>query len=104
MEATSEKGSSPSSSILKRPLLIPICDSASAGLLRLRRDDPGSLAGFVSHLREEGRKNSTSLEAIQKDLESEGLRRSLSRILQAVLWCKAASSGPYWYYTQLMDP
>lgn len=88
---------------MKRPLLVPICDSTLAGLMRLRKDDPQALAGFVSHFREQGRRNVAALEVIQRDLESRGLRRSLPRILQAVLWCKAASSGPYWYYTQLVD-
>jgi len=88
---------------LKRPLLVPICDSGLAGLMRLRKDNPEALAAFVAHFREQGRKNLASLEVIQRDLESRGLRRSLPRILQAVLWCKAASSGPYWYYTQLVD-
>lgn len=88
---------------MKRPRLVPVCDSALAGLTRLRKDDPEALAGFISYFREQGRKNLGPLEVIQRDLESRGLRRSLPRILQAVMWCKAASSGPYWYYTQLVD-
>jgi hypothetical protein len=88
---------------MKRPLLVPICDSGLTGLMRLRKDDPAALAEFVSHFREQGRRNLTALEVIQSDLEIRGLRRSLTRILHAVLWCKSASSGPYWYYTQLVD-
>ncbi len=88
---------------LKRPDLIPICDSVVAGVMRLRQDDPAALTRFVVHLREQGRRNLDELLSVQRTLADLGLERTLPRILEAVLWCRAASSGPYWYFMHLIE-
>jgi hypothetical protein len=87
---------------LKRPRLFPIIDRLVAEMLGFaarssatpeRRAQEGQL--FVAHLRTEGRRNIDELRAIQGQLESAGVSRSLARILDAALWSShPAASAP----------
>ena len=84
---------------LKRPRLFPVLDALVAQLLGQPNmpDDPelraDQAARLVVHLRGEGRRNVDALRAIQVRLAAEGCKRSLVRILDAVLWLSHPAAG-----------
>jgi hypothetical protein len=83
---------------IKRPRLIPVCDSYVAATMGVQLGDSsdwGSLLALVSHLREQGRRNLDGLTTIQARLHEAGISRSSVRILDALLWMRARSTGPY---------
>jgi len=79
---------------LKRPLLIPICDSFVAGQMGTTLKGPQETTRLILHLRNEARRdeNLKGLLTIQRHLERAGKKRSLVRILDALLWCTARDS------------
>jgi hypothetical protein len=84
---------------LKRPRLFPLLDALVVQLLGQPNmpDDPELRADhavrLVLHLRDEGRRNSKALRAIQVRLAAEGCERSLVRILDAALWLSHPAAG-----------
>jgi len=83
---------------IKRPKLIPVCDSVVAATMGTALDnssDPWSVGRFVVHLRAQGRENLDSLSAIQERLRVIGFDRSLVRILDSILWTSGLREGPY---------
>jgi hypothetical protein len=79
---------------LKRPLLIPICDSFVAGQMGTTLKGHQETTRLILHLRDEARadQNLRGLLTIQRHLEAAGKKRSLVRILDALLWCTAQDS------------
>lgn len=78
---------------LKRPFLIPVCDSFVQDLLFGKVPSQVDIAGaaavgrtLVRHVRGEARRNLGGLVAIQRYLSSLGIDRSLVRILDLLLW------------------
>jgi hypothetical protein len=83
---------------IKRPKLIPVCDSVVAATMGTTLDnssDPWSVRRFVVHLRSQGRENLESLRTIQQRLHAIGFDRSLVRILDSILWTSGLREGPY---------
>jgi hypothetical protein len=84
---------------LKRPRLFPVLDALVAQLLGQPNvpEDPDIRADqavrLVLHLRREGRRNRTALQAIQTQLAVDGYERSLVRILDAALWLSHPAAG-----------
>jgi hypothetical protein len=79
---------------LKRPLLIPIRDCFVAGQMDTSLKGPQQTTRPILHLRDEAREdaNLKGLLTIQRHLEMAGKKRSLVRILDALLWCTARDS------------
>jgi len=83
---------------IKRPRLIPVCDSyvaATMGIQLADSSDWHSLLELVLHLRTQGQANLASLLTIQTRLSKAGLERTLVRILDALLWMQANERGEY---------
>jgi hypothetical protein len=85
---------------LKRPLLFPVLDSLVAQMLGAAISDDAARSvkverstQLVLHLRREGRENLDGLRELQHRLEQTGVRRSLVRILDAVLWLSHPAAG-----------
>lgn len=82
---------------IKRPRLIPICDSYVASAMGVTFGDEANwrdLLNLVMHLRRQGQTNLDSLVAIQERLRKAGIERSLVRILDALLWMRGDVNGP----------
>jgi hypothetical protein len=83
---------------IKRPRLIPVCDSYVAGMMGVQFNDGFTwrqLLNLVLHLRRQGQANLDELETIQQRLADAGYDRTLVRILDALLWMGFADAGPY---------
>jgi hypothetical protein len=85
---------------LKRPRLFPVLDDFVAVMLgvNMPTDAPAARRVEVSmelllHLRDQGRKNLSALQAIQAALEGEGIERSLVRVFDAMLWFSHPAAG-----------
>lgn len=84
---------------IKRPALIPVCDSRVIELLELPWTSSMSIVEYgcaaIEHIRAQGRANAEQLSAIQAYLAVRGIKRTQVRILDAILWsCHPAS----WYF------
>lgn len=83
---------------LKRPALVPILDSLVVDQLGGRGLDGVAL---VEHVRTEGRRNLNALQGIQRELatlvgsDGQSIRRSMVRILDALLWATHPASALY---------
>lgn len=75
---------------LKRPRLIPVCDSLVLQQTGIRGGLP---VGAITHLRTVGQRNSVALREIQSVLSLYGIERSLVRILDALLWTSHPASA-----------
>jgi len=71
---------------LKRPRLIPVCDSYVLGLMGIPGQDAGSGVALVECLRSLRRQWTQPLEQLQRSLTSRGYDRSLARIADALMW------------------
>lgn len=72
---------------IKRPDLIPICDSFVVRTLGVRGDDAAAGVEVVGLLREQRTVFRPVLRELQKELlASDGIRRSLPRIADALIW------------------
>lgn len=83
---------------MKRPRLVPICDSYVAKSMGRTAWDAESTASLILALRETGRTNIDGLREISSRLASIGFDRSLVRILDVLLWFDApygGTPGPY---------
>ena len=78
---------------IKRPRLIPICDSFVAATMEKRAWDAESTASLILAIREAGRSNVEVLKTISSRLESIGFLRPLVRILDVLRWFDAPYSG-----------
>jgi Family of unknown function (DUF6308) len=71
---------------IKRPHLIPICDSYVVGMVGGRSGDAKTTTELIGRVREIGRQNLPALEEIERRLTTIGIERSLVRILDSLLW------------------
>ncbi len=88
---------------IKRPRLIPVCDSyvaATMGVQLWDSSDWPSLLELVIHLRKQGQANLDRLLTIQTRLREAGFERTLVRILDALLWMQANDRGEYMVFAQ----
>jgi len=79
---------------LKRPKLIPICDSYVTAMIQKRAGDAGETTKLIVAVRVIGRENLDSLVEVSKRLASIGIDRTLVRILDALLWSDFQNQGP----------
>lgn len=79
---------------LKRPALVPVCDSFVEWQVGARSSIES--VALVEYIRSQGRRNLTELLAIQTSLARRGIRRSLVRVFDALLWSThpASELGP----------
>jgi hypothetical protein len=79
---------------LKRPALVPVCDSFVEWQLGARSSM--DLAELVEYIRSQGRRNIAELRAVQASLASRGIDRTLIRVFDALLWSThpASELGP----------
>jgi hypothetical protein len=85
---------------MKRPRLVPVCDSFVLHQLGARPGtdgDPQRSAAFIGHLRREGQGNLDALGAIQDELRHNGVPPSPLRIFEALIW----QSHPATWYQKL---
>lgn len=81
---------------IKRPHLIPVCDSLVVEQLAYPMPTSGeSAVQVIGHLRLEGRRQLKELEAVQAHLQRVGLSRSLVRILDGLLWASHPATRMY---------
>ena len=85
---------------IKRPRLIPVCDSYVARTMGVELWDSAGLLGLVTHLREQGQVNLDGLLEIQARLREIGIDRTLVRILDALLWMRGNKRGEYAVFEQ----
>lgn len=82
---------------IKRPRLIPICDSYVARSMGVSFGENAAwrdVLRLVMHLRKQGQANLDGLLAIQQRLQAAGYERTLVRILDALLWMHGDVNGP----------
>jgi Family of unknown function (DUF6308) len=79
---------------LKRPNLIPICDSYVCSMLGKHPGDAVETTKLIMAVRELGRANLDVLMEISKRLTSIGINRTLVRILDSLLWSAYRTGGP----------
>ena len=71
---------------LKRPALIPVCDSRLLRVLGVAQTQDDAILTVLRHLRGEGRRLEVQLKVLQERLAGEGLQRPLIRILEVLVW------------------
>ena len=79
---------------LKRPSLIPICDSYVCSMIGKRASNAIETTKLIMAVREVGRVNLDALVEISRRLTSIGFDRTLVRILDSVLWSAYRAGGP----------
>lgn len=79
---------------LKRPRLIPICDSYVCAMVGRRAGNAADTVKLIMTVREIGRVNIDALVEISTRLTSIGIDRTLVRILDALLWSGFRERGP----------
>jgi hypothetical protein len=88
---------------IKRPRLIPVCDSYVARTMGMTYGDEVSwrdLLRLVMHLRKQGQANLEALLEIHARLSAIGIERTLVRILDALLWMRGNERGEYFVFEQ----
>lgn len=85
---------------IKRPRLIPVCDSYVARTMGVELVDSAGLLRLVMHLHKQGQANLEALCAIQARLSEIGIDRTLVRILDALLWMRGNERGEYAVFAQ----
>lgn len=71
---------------IKRPKLIPVCDSYVLGLMGILGGGPASAVALIKHLRSSGDDLRPTLLDYQERLRKVGLDRSLVRIADGLMW------------------
>ena len=71
---------------LKRPALIPVCDSRLLRVLGIAETQDDAILTVLRHLRGEGQRLEVQLTALQERLSGEGWQRPLIRILEVLVW------------------
>ena len=79
---------------LKRPNLLPVCDSYVCAMLGEKSGGPAQTMRLITAVRDVGRFNLGALTEISKRLKSIGIDRTLVRILDSLLWSAYPDSGP----------
>lgn len=79
---------------LKRPKLIPICDSYVCAMVGKRAGSAADTAKLIMKVRDIGQANLAALMEISKRLTSIGIDRTLVRILDSLLWSGFQERGP----------
>ena len=79
---------------LKRPALIPICDSYICAMVGKRAGNAADTAELIVTVREVGRANLDALQEISRRLRGIGINRTLVRILDSVLWSAYRKEEP----------
>jgi hypothetical protein len=79
---------------LKRPNLIPICDSYVCSMVGKRADNAIETTMLIMEVRGIGRANLDALAEISQRLRSIGINRTLVRILDSLLWSAFQTRGP----------
>ncbi|MCX6071026.1 MAG: DUF6308 family protein [Chloroflexi bacterium] len=87
---------------IKRPRLIPVCDSSVARTMGVELFDSADLLSLIMHLRGQGQANLEALRVIQVRLSEIGIDRTLVRILDALLWMRGNERGEYAIFEQWM--
>lgn len=85
---------------IKRPRLIPVCDSYVARTMGVELVDGSGLLRLVMHLHKQGQENLEALSEIQARLREIGIERTLVRILDALLWMRGNERGEYVVFEQ----
>ncbi len=80
---------------IKRPALIPICDSYVLRLMGIPESGGASVAAMIEHLRDSRAGLLATLSDIQKRLAAVGVERSLVRIMDVLIW---GSHPDTWLY------
>jgi hypothetical protein len=80
---------------IKRPKLIPVCDSYVCAMIGRRARTAADATKLIGDVREVGRVNIDALVEISARLTSIGIDRTLVRILDALLWSCYQTAGPY---------
>jgi hypothetical protein len=88
---------------IKRPRLIPICDSYVAKIMGKPAYDADSTTSLILAIREVGRANLEALREVASRLAGIGVVRPLVRILDAMLWFDAPPQGPPGAYALFED-
>ena len=78
---------------IKRPRLFPVLDSYVVETIGGTPKTPN--IELLRHVRREGRRNLAEMERIQAYLAERGVRRSLVRIMDALLWTSYPKSAYY---------
>lgn len=71
---------------IKRPRLIPVCDSYVLRLMGIPGDNSGSAVALIEHLRSLRAGLRPVLSRLQGDLRRRGCERTLLRIADALIW------------------
>jgi Family of unknown function (DUF6308) len=71
---------------IKRPRLIPICDSYVLRLMGIPDDDGSSVVALVQHLRDLRSALLPTLRDLRRRLRKQGVDRSLLRIADGLIW------------------
>ena len=71
---------------LKRPALIPVCDSRLLRVLGIAQTQDDAILTVLRHLRSEGQRLEIPLKVLQERLAGEGFPRPLIRILEVLVW------------------
>jgi hypothetical protein len=71
---------------LKRPALIPVCDSRLLRVLGIAQTQDDAILTVLRHLRGEGGRLEVQLKVLQERLAGKGLQRPLIRILEVLVW------------------
>jgi hypothetical protein len=71
---------------LKRPALIPVCDSRLLRVLGIAQTQDEAILTVLRHLRSEGQRLEVPLKVLQERLSGEGWQRPLIRILEVLVW------------------
>jgi hypothetical protein len=79
---------------IKRPALIPVCDSYVAASMGMQAWGPDTTTDLIVAIRALGRTNLPVLKEIRARLKSIGIDRTYARILDVLLWFSAPSSAP----------
>lgn len=85
---------------IKRPRLIPVCDSYVARTMGVELVDGSGLLRLVMHLHRQGQENLDGLLEIQARLSEIGIDRTLVRILDALLWIRGNERREYVVFEQ----
>ena len=80
---------------LKRPKLIPICDSFVSDMVGGKPGDYHAKTDLILEVRKVGRDNLAALQEIDGRLRTIGIKRTLVRILDGLLWSEYMDAGRY---------
>lgn len=79
---------------IKRPSLVPICDSYVCAMVGGRAGNATDTTKLIMRVRDIGRANLDALTEISRRLKSIGIERTLVRILDSLLWSGYRERGP----------